>query len=123
SLSTSSSTAGSYGICVGLAEVSSAAATDSVASPPAEERGAEARGDSGRGAPRRLSASSALVRHCARRKCCAAVVYHCTVSLELPAFSCHCASSKATMGSRVLWYKSANCAAASLLVFALRIRA
>ena len=55
----------------------------------------------GIGAPRRVSASSAFVRHCARRNRCAAVVYQRTVSPAFPAFSCHTANSNATMASRV----------------------
>lgn len=51
--------------------------------------------------PRRASAASAFVRHCARRNRSAAVVYHRAASECAPAFSCHWASSKATMASRV----------------------
>ncbi len=77
----------------------------------------------GIGAPSRVRASSAFVRHCARRKCSAAVVYHRIASSPASAFSCHCASSNATMASRVRSYRLMSCPDGSLLAFALRMRA
>ena len=77
----------------------------------------------GMGAPRRVKASSALVRHCARRKRSAAAVYHFAASACSPAFSWNCASSNATMASRVRSYSSASFTGASVAPFALRMRA
>jgi hypothetical protein len=89
----------------------------------ASAEGGVAEGISGTGAPKRVKASTAFVRHCARRKRSAAVVYHCTAEGISPAFSRTFASSKATMPSCVRSYRSVNCAAGSGAAFALRMRA
>ena len=82
-----------------------------------------AAGATGIGAPKRVSASSAFCFHCARRKRSAAAVYQRTASECAPVFSWICASSNATMASRVRSYNAASCPGGSALVRALRMRA